>query len=69
MLDIFKVFLVDVVSLTRANCTQSMTFYTVLIATLLVFKIIVLAVAVSFTLIERSIHKRRGRSSRVRIVF
>ena len=66
LLNVLKVFLVDLISLSRANCAQPMTFYATLVVTLLGFKAIVAAVAVTFLIYEHVRHRRRHRATGAR---
>lgn len=54
-----RVFLIEIVSLTRANCTQPLSFYTGMVATLVVFKVVLVAIVVGPMLVHKLCQRKR----------
>jgi hypothetical protein len=55
-LDVLKVFLVDVVTITRTNCARRMDYYQSLLVTLLLFKVAIVLVLMLSWLLPRTSH-------------
>jgi uncharacterized membrane protein YgcG len=63
-LDNMRVFLIDIISLTRTNCTQRTDFYASLLVVLIGFKLVVVAVVVA----SWSLHKWRKKHMSARVM-